>query len=408
MRYNDDRTKVIGGREFREESMDEYKQFNNAYGDEDTRSDFSDEQYSQDDNYGQFGTDKDELAYMDEEFQKDSQIHQSDFNAGYEAGLASANQRYADRDSDEDDGDGDDYDGKPSRKRKKKKSHKGLIIAIIAILVLGGAGGACAYMTLYGAEDLEINLEDTMSEPDASGYDGEGTLGDITINQDSVDKIVSGLKNDDQKSAVSDFFDKVTYEADKTKNLSNGDKVTITGKYDSDLASEAHITVKDSSTSYTVSGLKEKKEDETSDISIDLPQWYRFVNDDSDEISVTALLIAKKGTSVTLPIEFMFCTADGAMSEMVDTSGTPNLTYNGNGYYIEDGYEAPTGTVVEVDENHIKYSLKQYGSSYTLTVKYTISDDETLNVESATGGEVQVPTGKYSAISSDAASQLMQ
>ncbi len=405
MRYNDDRTKVIGGREFREESMDEYKQFNNAYGDEDTSSDFSNEQYSQD-AYGQNDADRDELAFMDEEFQKDSQTHQADFNAGYEAGLASASQRYSGQNEDED---GDDYDDKSSRKRKKKKSHKVLIIAIIAILVLGGAGGAYAYMTLNGTEDLEVNLEDTMSKPDVSGYDGEGTLSELSIDQDSVDKIVSGLKNDDQKSAVSDFFDKVTYEADKTKKLSNGDKITIKGKYDSALASKAHITVAEKNTSFTVSDLKEKKAEETSvEMPIDLPQWYRFVNEDSDEISITALLIAKKGTSVTLPIEFMYCTEGGAMSEMVDTSGDPNLTYNGKGYYIEDGYEAPTGTIVEVDEDHIKYSLKQYGSSYTLTVKYTISDNDTLNVESATGGEVQVPTGKYSAISSDAAKQLMQ
>ena len=369
-----DHTKVIGSDELNEEFFEEFDDFNHAY-DENNRAPEPDTVPE---------PEIDELAYIEEERERERALRQARLERARQA-----------------------EELEQAKKPKKKKSKKGLVIAIIVLLLAAAGGAAYAVMNMDRSQDLQVDLATTMTEPDVTGYQGEGTLGEITVKTDAVDDIIRDLESDEQKTMVASFFESVEYTVDKSSELSEGDVITITAKYDQTLADEASITVTNAETTYTVGKLKEKPvEEETTESAINMPQWYRHISETEGELAVTCLLIADVGTSVTLPIEFMYCYAGGPMSEMVDTSQAPNLTYNGTGYYMEDGAEAPTGTVTEVDDSHIKYAVKQYGDSYTITVNYTVGSDGSLNVTSASGGEVQAPAGTYAAISSAEASDL--
>lgn len=377
MRAENEKTKVIGRQHIQEEYPEEYNEFNNAYGDDNAS-----------------GADVDELAYLDEVNMHDrNPISGDDMSAESYAG-----------DYDGDYGDEEDVPEAAKRKKKKKtkKSKKAIIIAVVIILALIGGGTVFAYMKITGPQDVEVDLVKLMNDPEITGYDGEAKVEEITLNQDGADKIIAGLKNDGQKEVVAEFFASVEYSPDKVKDLSNGDKINISANYDKKLAEAAKVTVTAAEGEYEV---KDLKEDENK-LSIDTPQWYRLVLPSGDELSITCLLLADVGTSVTLPIQFMFCQPGGAMSEMVDTGGTPDITYNGTGYFMEDGVEAPVGKIVEIDNNHIIYSVKQYGNRFKIKVNYTVNKDGTINVESASGGEAEIPTGRYEQISENMAESL--
>lgn len=401
MRYDDDRTKVIGrssdidetkviGRDqFERDFPEEFEEFNHAYADgeaplPDNAPGQADPmqtdpvQPAGDPAEAPKAREVDELAYIEEERERERAIRQ----ARMERARA-----------------------EEAARKPKKKSKKGLVIAIIILLLAVAAGAAYAFLNLDRNQPLDVDLAQTMTTPDVTGYDGEGSLGEISVKTDAVDDIIRDLESDDQKTAVAAFFETVEYNVDKSSDLSTGDVINIVAKYDSEAAEAAGITVTNDTTTYTVGKLKEKVE-ETTEAAISMPQWYRHITPTEDELAITCILIAEQGTSVTLPIEQMFCYAGGPMSEMVDTSQAPNLTYNGTGYYMEDGSEAPTGTVTEVDDSHIKYSVQQYGDRFTINVNYTVNSDGSINVTSASGGEVQVPTGTYEAISSNVASDL--
>ena len=373
MGYDNEKTRVIGRREIRDDYPEEYNEFNNAY--EDGAS--PDE-------------DVDELAYIDE-MEMRGRSAGAGFGESYEADYRS---EY----------DGDVQSRSPSSHPKgcKKKPKKGLIIGIIAVLALVCAGGAFAFLSLNGTQDVEVDLISTMNEPEITGFDKEGQLGELTLNQDEADKIIAGIKNDEQKEALAEFFAGVEYVPDNTSKLTNGDKIKIVAKYDEQLAEAASVTVSGMETEYTVEGLKEDE----NKLSVETPQWYRLVLPAGDELSITCILLADVGTSVTLPIQFMYCQPGGAMSEMIDTSGTPDITYNGTGYFMEDGFEAPVGRISQIDNRQVVYSVKQYGSSFKITVSYVINDDGTLNIEAATGGEAEIPTGKYEPRSASMANSL--
>ena len=365
MSYDDDKTKIIGSKELSDELHDDYSEFNHAYDDSEVNK-------------------PDELEYIEEEAARKREAVKA--RAEYEAAKA------------------EEYE----KTKPVKKSKKGLVIAIVILLLLALAGGA--YALLFGgdkSQPLDVDLSKTMTEPDVTGYNGEGTIGEITVKSDAVDDIIRNLESDEQKTKVAAFFETDEYDVDKSSQLSTGDQVVISASYDSDAAETAGITVTNSKSEYTLGQLREKKvEEETTEASAVKAQWYRHISEAEDELAITCLLIDEEGTSVTLPIEFMYCYAGGPMSEMVDTSQEPNLTYGGTGYYMEDGSEAPSGTITEVDDSHIKYSVRQYGDKFTISVNYSVNSDGSINVTSASGGEIAPPTGTYEAISSGQAASL--
>ena len=355
----DEMTKVIGRQQLEEEFPEEFSEFNRVAEESAPEAEV------------------DELAYIEEDQARERAMRQAQFEHARQA----------------------------QQPVKKKKSKKGLIIALIVLLLAAGAGAAYALFGMEKTQHLDVDLTKMMTEPDVSGYQGEAVLGEISVKADAVDQLTKDLESDEQKTAVAAFFDTVEYAVDKHDGLSEGDVVKISATYDQAAAEAADIAVTNTEYLYTVGKLKEKPE-ETKPSAITMPQWYRHISETEGELAITCLLIAEKGTSVTLPIEFMYCYAGGPMSEMVDTSQAPNLTYKGTGYYMEDGTEAPTGTVTEVDDSHIKYSVRQYGDKFTITINYTVNEDGSINVTSASGGEVQAPTGTYEAISTSTASNL--
>lgn len=293
---------------------------------------------------------------------------------------------------------------------KKKKGKKGIVIAVIILVLLLACGGAAWFLMSSGDEPiipegdstntLDVDLAQTLSEPKVTGFEGEGVLGDLTVDQDKVSEIIGQIEDDEYKAQVRVFFENVEYKADKTEGLKTGDTVNITADYDEVIAEETGINVTNGTYVYTVGDMDEKKPEAS------IPQWYRCVEVDGDELIVTCLLIAKPGTGVDLPISFMYACEGGAFSDIIDTSGAPAITYKGVDYYMEPGCECPSGKVASLDEENISYKVKLYDDSYTINVEYKYNDDGTIKVITASGGEVPIPIGTYSPISNKAAKAL--
>ena len=90
---------------------------------------------------------------------------------------------------------------------------------------------------------------------DIQGIDGRGR---ILLSYDKVSLVeaLCGSDADERTKALYEkFADSITYEADRTDGLSNGDVITITVSYDSKAAREAGVTIDDNIREYKVTGL---------------------------------------------------------------------------------------------------------------------------------------------------------
>lgn len=90
---------------------------------------------------------------------------------------------------------------------------------------------------------------------DTQGIDGRGR---ILLSYDKVSLVeaLCGSDADERTKALYEkFADSITYEADRTDGLSNGDAITITVSYDSKAAREAGVTIDDNIREYKVTGL---------------------------------------------------------------------------------------------------------------------------------------------------------
>lgn len=92
-----------------------------------------------------------------------------------------------------------------------------------------------------------------------SGYDGAGyaTLNMVSGNFIFMDG--TGGKDENKPKWLS-FVNSIKGELDKTKELSNGDTVTVTATYDEDLAKALNLSLKNVSKDFTVEGLDEIKD----------------------------------------------------------------------------------------------------------------------------------------------------
>ena len=301
--------------------------------------------------------------------------------------------------------DQDEEEPKRKKKKKKKKSKKKFFITLLVLLIIAGcAGGAYALFFAGNYQPVSVNLMDYMKEPTFSGEDKSGVLGNLDLDREKVANLTDGIEDETQKTQVQEFFKSVTFSADESRDLANGDMITVTANYSEMMANDANITVYNNKEIYEVKGLEKKKDkDEEKKMPIDVPQWYKKVEEIGDEISVTCILIADKGTALTLPFSRVYCQKGGTGSEMVDTDGDPDYVYNGKGYYLEEGYEPAKGTISEMDKEHIKYSLKLYGETFDFNISYVINENGLLNVTSSNGGDINIPTGTYNKITSSEA-----
>ena len=140
--------------------------------------------------------------------------------------------------------------------RKKKK----IIPLIIACVVLGiavGVGGFLALQALSRGADLDLDLAGMMNEPTVSGYDGSGKIdGDITIDEVKKQNYLDAIKKEDKRNRANDLLNSISYSADKTEGLSNGDSISVNASYDSAIAEELGVNISGTSTTINISGLK--------------------------------------------------------------------------------------------------------------------------------------------------------
>ena len=127
-------------------------------------------------------------------------------------------------------------------------------------LVLGLVG--MAVMGLTGCGGTKVDMTDYVTV-EFSGVDGEGKA---MCNVDYV-KLEQDLAGDDDGQIsmeelealawITQFEMGVSYELDKDTGLSNGDKVTVTVKYDEDIAKENKVKVTGDKKEFKVEGLNE-------------------------------------------------------------------------------------------------------------------------------------------------------
>lgn len=151
---------------------------------------------------------------------------------------------------------------------------KKILVGVIALTV--GIASYCVYDNFFNYEEVDLFAD--KPEVATEGYDGVGIVTYDTQNayedgtyilddEDSDDSDYDSESASEEAQAKQDFADSVYYSFNTTDNLSNGDKVTITAKYDEDLAKEAKIKVKEDSKTYKVSGLMKRFKKDGSDIS---------------------------------------------------------------------------------------------------------------------------------------------
>ncbi len=166
------------------------------------------------------------------------------------------------------------------RIEKKAKNIKKVLAAVLVAAV--GVTSYLAYDNFFHYE--EVDLFSGQADLAAEGYNGEGVIeasvqesydngyayyGAMDDDEDYDDEDYDDESNDtptQEDIAMAKFAGSVTYSFDKNSKLSNGDKVTVTAKYDKDLAKKAKIKIKDDKKSFTVSGLKERFKKDGSDI----------------------------------------------------------------------------------------------------------------------------------------------
>jgi len=158
--------------------------------------------------------------------------------------------------------------------KAQKKSRKGLIIALVLLLLAGGgfAVTAFVYPGFLAAEKVAVDFNDLIKEPEVTGYNTEAKLGDIGYDQDKYDALLNSIEKEENRAVVEDFLKSVTFTADKAENLRNGDTVTIVAGYDEQLIeqikkeSKVKIEVTDSTKVVAIKDLEEKPKFSAKDI----------------------------------------------------------------------------------------------------------------------------------------------
>ena len=173
-----------------------------------------------------------------------------------------------------------------NEKNKKRKKVPVALIVILVILLAAAVAGA-AYMLFINDKSYEIDLQTIMEEPKVIGYDGYGEMALMPqVDDAKEDAWLAEVRLDNDKEDFRAVIDTVTYTPDKTKDLSNGDKVTITIDYDKKLAKEKNLKVIAQPLEYEVAGLEIGK-----DLAYDPDAYHAYYDDfilpESDRTYVT-------------------------------------------------------------------------------------------------------------------------
>ena len=121
-------------------------------------------------------------------------------------------------------------------------------ILIFVCCCFAGGLGYIGYKTI-NPSPIEIDPLGEISI-EASGYNGDG---EAKVNTDNVPY--------PSKRYIKKFYETISYVVSPNKELKNGDKVTVTIKYDESMASRKNITIKRKSKTFKISSLKKGYEE---------------------------------------------------------------------------------------------------------------------------------------------------
>ena len=164
----------------------------------------------------------------------------------------------------------------PNSKTKTKPKKKGsCLVIVLALIFLAAAIAGGAYF-LFGADKTyEVDLNALMVQPKVIGYNDYGEMALMPqIDSAKEDEWLRSVEFDNDKKAFKEVLDTVTYTPDKTKDLSNGDTVTITISYDKALAQEKELIVHARPATFEVSGLEKGK-----DLAYDPDAYHAYYDD---------------------------------------------------------------------------------------------------------------------------------
>ncbi len=164
---------------------------------------------------------------------------------------------------------------KNSKQKQKKKKKVPCAVIVIALVILAAAIAGAAYF-LFGADKTyEVDLNELMVQPKIIGYDNYGEMALMPqIDSAKEDAWLRTVEFDNDKQDFKQVLDTVTYTPDKTENLSNGDKITITIEYDRDLAVEKELIVHAVPATFEVAGLEKGK-----DLAYDPDAYHAYYDD---------------------------------------------------------------------------------------------------------------------------------
>lgn len=142
-------------------------------------------------------------------------------------------------------------EGSPSNGHKKKH-------IFIAVGVIGFVVVIALLIMVVNRPGIDLTSENTVGV-EFSGGNGRG-FANYYFNDDFFDEFQEKIlgKNPSNEKSVRwyDFLSNISYEIDPNSGLSNGDEITLTAKWDEDIAKELGISVKGEDRQITVEGLE--------------------------------------------------------------------------------------------------------------------------------------------------------
>lgn len=236
--------------------------------------------------------------------------------------------------------------------QEPKKSKKGPIIAFVSIAVVAIAAIVVALVMLLTPNVAEIDLTKYIKVE----YEGTDSVGTAVVTYDKTQLLIDILREqgEDPSDAASSklslsmnaLMNSIEFEVSQIDNLTNGDKITVTVKYDSLLMEENNIDFTKTSKDFTVENLVELIEiDPFEDITVEFygtaPNGYASTSNTSDidcvrwayfEFDMNEGL--RNGDTVTLRVDKE--DVDNAVSDGYKfTATSKEYTVEGLDYYYE-------------------------------------------------------------------------
>jgi|GEM_PF-5298814 len=176
---------------------------------------------------------------------------------------------YADFEKQKDAGYGGKAPGYAAGYEAAPKKKKTWIPILIVLLLLLAAGGFFGWKYFFNKTTVDLTRNISTQDIYLEGRDGEAT---VILDEEALHERADYPRGNEK---AEQFMQTVSYTAEPSTGLSNGDTVVIRAIYSEETAKSLHITVKGEEKKFEVSGLDEKS-------SIDWDPLNLFGDDDKD------------------------------------------------------------------------------------------------------------------------------